>query len=65
MGGHGLKEVANGVCQCAGKPLRVKAAAKGGLPMQRIDIACPWHAAPGHHFFCRILKQAFLPELIS
>jgi hypothetical protein len=33
--------VANGVCQCAGKPLQVKAAAGRGLPMQRLDLLKP------------------------
>ena len=37
IGGCDSKEVANGVCQCAGKPLQVKAAAGSGLPMQRLD----------------------------
>jgi hypothetical protein len=45
------------VRHCAGKPLRVKAAAGGGLPMQRIDIACLWHAAPGHHSFLLVFES--------
>ena len=33
--------MANGVCQYAGKPLQVKAAAGSGLPMQRLDSLKP------------------------
>jgi hypothetical protein len=47
------------VCQCAGKPLRVKAVVGAGLTAQSFVIARLGHAGQGHHFAVRSCSRLF------